>query len=233
MAKQPPVERFKLSCEVETINLGPTLAALTKMGLTNLGFELITDVRAFAKNTHPEIRGAIFLAEWIKEHPTFKSKEAVNAFKADGRGDGHSAYGAITNLVDNGILKKIGEGMYSRADVKHLAAPKKKLKAKPSQSVNKYTISNGDFIVRIARRNHGRINTTSLRKVFEADGRMSSSISPTINALLNAKKLKRAGVVGGGEYLLVTKAQKPKPKAKPVTNGHAVPSAPVEAVTNG
>lgn len=221
MVKPPPIERFKLSCEVDAAQLGPTLAIFTKMGLTNLDFELITDVRTFNKVARPEIRSQDLLAEWVKDHPTFKATEVVKMFDADGRSKG-AVYPAIAALVEKGILKKLSPGNYTRADVKQIAA-------KSSASTNKYAISNGDFILRAARRAHGRINTTSLRKLFEADGRMSSSISPTLNTLVTSKVIKR---VGEGEYELRTKAT-PKPKTptsptQPVANGHAV-----EASING
>lgn len=230
MAKLPPIERFRVTTFVPKELLGEVMAALTRLGLNEVSFDLVADVPSFARNAKPEVPNTEFLAAWVAEHPTFKAVEAVRAFEADGRSKTQT-YPAIATLVEKGILTKLGPGEYSRADVKHLPAPKTSTKT-PSQSINKYAISNGDFILRCARRSHGRTSTTSLRKLFVADKRVSSSISPTLNSLVRAKQIKR---VGEGEYVLLAKAAKAKPEKPPKLNGAghvATESAAVE-VTHG
>jgi hypothetical protein len=240
MAKLPTVERFKLSCEVEATNLGPTLAQFTKMGLTNLGFELITDVRRFNKNIKPdapdvpEIGTTALLTAWIKDHPTFKAIEAVKHLEANGHTRG-SAYPALRDFVEKGILKKLEPGHYSRADVKHLTGPKKTKPAKQTRRVirpvRSFDKRGEDVILSYGKRNHGRFNTAKLVEVFLKEGRAKNSVYASIDALLKAKRAKRVGDNGSGQYVLLTKpAKTPKPKihAPPRPNGSMIPAAPVE-----
>src|SRR5437879_2452520 len=99
MAKNQPaqIERFRISSEIESANLGPVVAQLTKLGLLNIHFELITDVATFRQKTNHAVKSVAFLAEWVKDHPTFKALEARDHFLANGRTRG-SAYPAITAL---------------------------------------------------------------------------------------------------------------------------------------
>jgi hypothetical protein len=52
MAKTPPatVERFRIHAETSKEQMGDVLAELTKMGLLNIGYELVTDVLTFRTN---------------------------------------------------------------------------------------------------------------------------------------------------------------------------------------
>lgn len=229
MAKPPvTVDRFKLSCECEVTDLGAIIAQLTKMGLTNLHFELMTDVATFRQKTNHAIKAADFLTGWIKDHPTFKAAEVIQAFKADGRTAG-SGYSGLRDLVDANILKKLGEGNYARADVKAIAPPAKKAKkakkAKPQKPVNshqmRYVVPNPALIMRIAKRKKGHFTVADIKAAFEKDGRPPSSASPAIKDLLDKKSIKR---IADGEYQII---ETPAPK----TNGNTV--AAVEGVTNG
>lgn len=194
----PVIERFRISSEIEAANLGPVIAQLTKMGLTNIHFELITDVVTFRQKTNHEIKSVEFLAGWVKDNPTFKAIEACKYFEANGRTRG-SAYPALAELVEAGVLKKLDDpGHYARADVKHIAPPKKHAKTKTkviAKKANgqKYAVPNGDFILRVARRKHGRFHTADIKKAFKKDGRPPSSASPAINDLLTKKLISRIG----------------------------------------
>ena len=128
---------------------------------------------------------------------------------------GTSAYHSLTKLVDDGTLKKIGEGMYSRTDVKHLAAPKKA--KKPTQ--DRREIDHRTFLLRTASRNHGKFTTSKMKEWFDKDGRKPGNVSPTIAALMKKKQIKR---VGDSEYVLAKASPK---KAEPKTNGAAVATA--------
>ena len=127
MPKTETVERFKVTeAEVGVADFGPAMVLLAQIpGLKVIGSELVTDVRAFARKTTHTIKSEDFLGEWIKDHPTFKAIEPVQAFKADGRTAG-AAYTALRILTANKVLKQLGEGNYARTDVKSLTAPKKK-----------------------------------------------------------------------------------------------------------
>lgn len=215
MPKEPPVERFRITCEVEPANLGPTVAQLTKLGLSNIHFELVEDVRTFAKRTNHEVSSEALLLEWIKDHPTFKAIEACKHFEANGRTKG-STYPALGVLVEKKVLKKLDQGNYARADVKHLAAPKTKPKGRVINEV-----SHRDFILRTARRNHGRFSAAKIKELFEKEGRNRDSVSTAIDALLKRKLVKR---VGDGEYVLLQKTTQPPP-VKSNGNGATVEEA--------
>lgn len=228
MPKLPTVDRFRLSCECEVSDLGPIIAQLTKMGLTNLHFDLMTDVPTFRQKTNHEVKSAEFLAEWVKDHPTFKAIDACKHFEANGRTKG-SAYPALSELVEAGVLKKLDPGHYARADVKALAAPKKvkKAAAKPVNShQTRYAVSNPALIMRLAKRRGGTFTSMQIKAGFEKDGRPTSSVSPALNDLVAKKAIKR---ISEGEYQIVEAKSKP-----PVsTNGNGTTATPVEGAANG
>jgi len=219
MPKELPIERFRIWIDdVDPADVGPTVAALTKLGRGKVGFELIEDVRSFAKKASHEVNAAEFLAPWIAEHPTFRATEVVKHFEANGRSGG-SAYSALTALAENKVLKKLGPGNYARADIKHLAGPSAPKKIANAQ---KYAVPNATFALRAARRSHGRCNITSLKRLFEKDGRNPASVSPTLNDLIEKKLLKR---VNDGEYVMLQAKppsnRSPKPNEQPKPNGSA------------
>jgi hypothetical protein len=215
MPKPPPVEYFRVTCEVDAATLGATIAALTKMGVARIATDLVTAEATFKQKNSYAIKTEDFLAEWIAEHPTFRASEAVKHCRADGRTDG-AAYTALRMMVENKFLKKLSPGQYSRADVKAIAAPKKKKKAKATKP-QRHDISGPDFALRLMSRNHGRVTSATLKKHFESDGRAPAGVGPTLNHLLKRKAIKR---LGDGAYELAPKK----------TNG----AAPViEAAANG
>ncbi len=217
MPKPPPVEYFECICRMPVLTAGPIMAQLSKMeGLDVSAPHLVTEIKTFrqnAVNTHPQVSSRDYLLEWIKDHPTFRAKEAVAHFNADGRSK-NSAYPVLSAAVEEGILKKLGPGEYSRADVKHLPAPKK---AKKQVQVRR-DVDHPTFLLRNASRNHGRFNTSWMKAQFEKDGRKAGNVSPTIAKLMKLKQIKR---VGDSEYVLMSKATAPKKQAVK-TNGAAV-----------
>lgn len=243
MPKELPVERFRIWVDdVDPPDVGPTVAALTKLGRGRVGFELIEDVRTFAKRTNHEVGSEAFLLEWIKDHPTFRAIEACKHFEANGRTKG-SAYPALGVLVEKKILKKLDPGNYARADIKHIAPPTKNKPAKkrrmakgPPKTFDK---RGEDVILSFARRNHGRFNTAKLCEVFEEDGRAKNSVYASIDALLKNKMAKRVGGSGSGQYVLLNKGQtdrvKTKKKAPPKANGGTTPTPAeiAQEVTHG
>jgi len=224
MPKPPPVEYFECVCRMPVLTAGPIMAMLTKIeGLDVSAPHLVSEVKAYSRNTavtgsNPEMGTKAFLTEWSKANPTFKASDAVKALRADGRGGGSAAYPALNALVEDGTLKKLSPGQYSRADVKHLPAPKK---AKKNPTPDRREVDHRTFLLRAASRNHGRFNTSWMKAQFEKDERTPGNVSPTIAVLLKKKAIKR---VGEGEYVLMQKAASPK-KAEPKTNGAAVVTA--------
>lgn len=227
MVKPPPtVDRIGFYFETSIDDAGKFIAMLTKEGVERLKHELITDVITFRQKprTNHDIKSEDFLTAWIKDHPTFRAREAIAAFKEDGRTAG-AGYTALRMLTENKVLKKLGEGQYSRADVKHLAGPNKKAKAKPEAKAvatqNKYAVNNFDYVVRLAKRGNGRFTSAKIKEHFAKDGRATSGVGPTITRLVKNKVVKS---LGDGAYELIV----------PKVNGAAAPTAPeVTEAANG
>ena len=211
MAKQPTIDRFKISVESDAVQLGPNLAALNKMGLTVTGCELITDVKTYRGGHGTKGVSADLLREFIKDHPTFAAIQAVNYFKERGSTQ-NATYPTLVKLVELGELKKMAPGQYARADVKQIAAPKGPGKG---NGVHKTFAKRGeDVMLAHAKRNHGRLNTGKLIEIFEKEGRAKGSVYGSFNKLLSAGKVKRVGETGSGSYVLLTKAATPKKARK-------------------
>jgi hypothetical protein len=233
MPKPPPIERFKVATVCDKAILGEVIAALTKMGLDNITFDLVTEVVTFRNNSGGT---GELLQAWVNDHPTFKAIDAARHFEANGLTRG-SCYPALRALVEKGILKKLSPGNYAHANVKHIEGPKKEKKTRVAKSPPKTFDKRGeDVIITYAKRNHGRFNTAKLVEIFTSEGRAQNSVYASIDALIKHKQAKRVGDKGSGQYVLLSKATKPKatPKPKPskvaapVTNGSAV-----EEVTHG
>jgi hypothetical protein len=208
--------------------LGEAVAALTKLGLSEVHFELMTDVPAFARNNSGhEVKATDFLEAFIADHPTFSQKDVTAAFKADGRLPSASYY-AMTKLLEQGSIKKLDDyGNYSRTDVKHIEAPKKeKTKAKQEKPAPRdhFDVNHRDFILRYARQHAGKFSMPKLRAHFEKNGRKPSSVGSALDMLVKRKQIKG---LGEGNYMLVVETKNNKP------NGVDQQPAETEEVTNG
>jgi hypothetical protein len=130
---------------------------------------------------------------------------------AAGRDKGGVYYG-ISKLMEKGVVKKIGVGMYSRSDVKQITGPPAE-----KREVKKDGVSNADFAIRIASRAHGKFSSASLKAPFEKDGRSRTSVGPVIASLLKSSRAER---VSEGHYVLLKdkpaskKSARKKPAAK-------------------
>ncbi len=127
MAKQPIVEshRFRIYCEADSAHMGPILAQLTLMGVDNIGYELITDVKAYGgkpKQPHGMTAQEQSVA-WIAEHPTFRVRDLGQYFKEIGR-PATTAHYVTRVMTEQGLLRNLGEGNYQSVDVKLIEAPK-------------------------------------------------------------------------------------------------------------
>jgi hypothetical protein len=197
MAKQVEVQnRFRIFAEVEAVELGPRLVQFAEMGLQGIGHELITDVISFKGNGPRKAHdstGDQFAAAWVAEHPTFRALELVNYFR-DGERTAGSAYTALRNMVAQDIVVKVAPGMYRRADVRELEAPKESQRGKHGHI--RHEVTNWDFI-RNAMKHRKRITAAELRTLFKEDGRNEASITPILTKMRAAKQLKD---VGPGEY---------------------------------
>lgn len=203
--KLPATDRFQVSCDCEAAQLGDIIAMLTKMGFQHVQYNLITSVQTFRNNVRkdddgpPKPTSEQLLMQFIKDHPTFKANQASQYLAENGYSKNGSFY-AINKLVANKILKSLGDGHYSRTDVKHLAPPKKKEKPRVMHDV-----PHPEAILRLARRNHGRVNIEGLRKYFKAEGRNVNSLHPALHDLVRGNLLSK---LSSGAYEIV----KPKPE---------------------
>jgi hypothetical protein len=232
MAKTETIDRFTISIDVDSDEMGLVVATLNRLPLKNkkIRFDMTTEVRTFNNKTVHEVKAEEFLAAWVADHPTFKASDAVKHFRDNGRNDG-ACYGALRMLCEKKILKKLEAGHYARADIKQIAAPKKLER-------EHHEIDHREFILRYARQHHGRMSTAKLRAHFDLHGRKPTSVGGALNVLLQKKMIKS---LGDGEYEL---RAKPETKAKaPPPDNAAPPLLPLaklngstahgEAVTHG
>lgn len=191
MAK-PPVtrERFRIHAEASKEQMGHVLAELTRLGLDNVGYELITDIKAWGtaeRKTHATTAEQA-ITEYIKDNPTFAIGGLVEHFKAEGRTTG-ALYQAAKVMVKKKLLTRLGDGNYQRADVKAIAPPKsteKKLK-RPGNKVHRYEVMNKDVILK-AIKGRAKFTVAELQKLFKKMKRNPKSVSAII-ALLKRDKI--------------------------------------------
>lgn len=208
MAKQPITQdRFRIHAETSLEQMGSVLAELTRLGLTNVGYELITDVKAWGRKAY-DTTVVDAVAEWIKEHPTFHIGEMI----ADTGRARDAIYKAVKGMVGKKLLTKLGAGNYQSADVKAIAPPKAapvaEKKARPANTVAHYDISNKDLIWRHIK-GRTRFKLAELRVLFRANNRPENSASPLMTKMAGEKLIK---LVGPGEYLVLKKAIKARAK---------------------
>jgi hypothetical protein len=219
MAKEATRDRYRIHADTSLEEMGVVLAALTRMGLQNIGYELITDVRAFGHNKTHETSAEYEVTEYIKDHPTFTIADVVAHLKSQGRSAG-AAYTAVRVMVQKKSLVKLSPGNYQRADVKAIAAPKP-AKTAPGNGHARtvFSITGKDSIWRQIR-NRKKFTSQELTVLFRAQGRNPNSVSPLLTAMVVAKQIKQTGV---GEYVVLKKAVTVKgAKTKKAKSGASV-----------
>lgn len=200
-------DRFKIIAEVEAENLGPLLAQLAKMGLQNLGYELITDTLAFGKNAPRKVhdtKAEDFARAWIADHPSFKAIDLIEHFRENGRTNG-AGYTALRVLVADGTLKQLGEGNYQRADVRAIAGPKTHGGAR-----QRFEISNRDLIWRYLR-TRTKFKIAELTTLLRTNGRPPSSATSLISKFRHDGYLK---LLGDGKYQVIKRPKPATPRDK-------------------
>jgi hypothetical protein len=209
MAKKDPetIDRYKIFAETSMEQMGFVLAALTRMGLQNIGYELITDVNLFKtkeRKVH-EVSVEDFAAEYVKAHPRFKSTELVAHFKAAGRTPS-GAYYAIKRLTEANVVRKSGDEIVR---VEALAAPEQK-------RTGHYAVANKDLIAN-AIKGRKQFAVRELRDLFVKEGRPEKSISPILSRMVQHKEVK---LVSTGQYIVLAKGAKVAAEAPaPAHNG--------------
>jgi hypothetical protein len=185
MAKAPSVEYFNLHIQrVPKDQLGETMSALVKLGLTDVRPELITEIARFGQRT-PAGDNLETLREWIAHHPTFKASEFANHLDTLGRAK-TSAYHTLATLVDEGALKKVGVGEYVR---KGAFLPGNK--SKPVKPAKGQRIGNTEFILKFAGKRKGQIERLALLDAFKQDKRNLKAISTALKSLMHMGKIER------------------------------------------
>lgn len=199
MAKQPEVtELCRIHAETTLDQMGHALAALARMGLTNIGYELVTEVATFKKKQSHDTNSENFATEWLNDHPTFKATELVKHFEDNGR-TGGAAYTALRVLVEKSALKKLSPGHYQRADVKAIAGPK-------------HEISNRDFIWKTIGKRKS-FTALELTQAFKADGRPTQSMTSVLAKMAAAKEVK---MLGDGKYEVVKHSADARSQSSPL-----------------
>jgi hypothetical protein len=125
MAKQPETkDRYRIQADnIPLEGLGVVLAALARLGIINVAYELITDILAYKAPPRVFETDAIDAARtFIKQHHTFKARELTTVFEQEGRSQANG-FSVMKRLVELGELRKLGGGHYQSTEVKALAAP--------------------------------------------------------------------------------------------------------------
>lgn len=213
-------DRFRIFAETSSEAMGPLLAQLTRMGLENIGYELITDVATFKdrKRVVHDVNARDFASQWIETHPTFTMKELQAYFKANDRAATTANY-AVGQMVDDKIVVRLGVGNYRRADVQALAGPKSEgnVRTRVRGAVPKYDVPNFDVILKMMR-NRKTITVASARELLIQEGRNGKSASPIISRMSSSGLLKQ---LAPGEYEVLDAAKEAAAalKMKPSTSG--------------
>jgi len=143
MAKTPPAtaERFRIHAESSMEHMGFVLAELTKLGLQNVGYELITDVVTFRKNgarkasaapaspvpkkrLRREIKNKDVILKRIKGRASFTLKELRDHFMNIGRNP-VSISPLVDQMLKANLVTRLDAGVYAWGKVKKKKAAKK------------------------------------------------------------------------------------------------------------
>lgn len=222
MAKRPimTVDRFRIFAETSSESMGPLLAQLTRMGLENIGYELITDIRTFKNAPRAVYEGGTgeeFAMAWIKDNPTFRVRDLAHYFKEKGRPASSAHYIART-LADKKAIRSLGGGNYQSAEVKALGHAKKD-KPSPAKPASKrvgkasprYETPNYDVLLAYIQ-GRDTLKTAEASRYLEEQGRNAKSASPMISRMASQGLLK---LIEPGHYRVLKKAAKTKPIGEP------------------
>lgn len=223
MAKSTPEtsDRFRIFAETSSEEMGPLLAQLTRMGLQNIGYELITDVVRFNQNERVkhDTGAEEFALSFLTNNPTFKVLDLVRHFEADDR-PGNGAYSVVRRLVEKELVVKLGPGNYQRADVKAIAAPAVKEKETHTRRGKspRYEVSNETLLLKYIR-GKKRVTVQQAGAYLEGEGRNKKSASPLIGKFAKDGLLKQ---IEPGNYEVLP----PKKAAKAVAKLNGQSSSP-------
>lgn len=260
MAKEPETrERFRILCEVEPEKLGGVIATLTKIGVSQVHHELITDVLAYkARKEYQvnEVNSREFARDYVNKHPTFEIAALVKHFTEAGR-TGAGAYAAARLLIEEGVLRKLSPGQYQSVNVKALPAPKAKMLAAPAKPANTakakaprgrkavkdfryYEVSNKDFLLGLLK-GRTEIHASVVTEAFVKAGRPERSAGSMMTQLGYLGYIKK---MGEGTWKVLAKAHRvtgpiakrrvtPGKPQQQVNGADTTPATPVVETPNG
>jgi len=220
MAKPPPEERFRVVCNhVAKEKLGDVMAALAKLDINDVSFDLVTDVKMFNKRITHDLKAEDFLKQWIADgHAEFKASDAVTYFDLHNRTAG-AAYTALRTLVEKKELRKVGKAQYGPPLklLTHHKPKKAKATKKQDRSAPRHTTSNAAYLISWANKFHGGvINRAKAIGALRQAHRSSAGISSTLRDLQADGRIER---MEEGVYKVLKKNG----------NGAAVPAGVDEA----
>ncbi len=246
MAKQPAEHhhRFKIHFDIDADKAGPILATLTLMGVENVGYEVVTDIKAWGKGPQKRYDSTAVetTAAWMEKNPTFHVRELGQHFKDQGRSQTTAHY-AVRVMSEKGLIRDLGDGNYQSMAIKHIEGPKpkalpapppknlsvrvkKKAKAaakaaepekrtRPPNPTARFEVTNRDLIEKKIK-NRKRFTVKELQQFFRDEKRNDHSVSPILTKLIADKRIK---MIQPGEYEVLphNKANGAEPTAGVVT----------------
>lgn len=227
MAKPPEIiqDRFRIVCEVDEQTMGSVVGQLTRMGLQGIGYELISDIKAWGRNgarvTHPTSAQEAVIA-YMEDHPAFQTDEIVAHFKAEGR-TSTSCYGALKTLLGKKKIAKPRPGNYQRID--GLLAPPAAAAEETSPkgfhpgedpthkapatgkkqrggATPRYEVGNKALILAHIK-THKTFTVKEIQELLQQQGRNAASASPVLSVFMNKDKL--IEMIEPGKYRRITK----------------------------
>lgn len=220
MPREPEtVDRFKLSAHVELPDMGPLLAQLVRMGLTDIHYELVTDVIQFRNNRqrHPAsapvepeplmlpkpnkrgghrkdkfaVSGEDVIWRHVKNRTIpFMVKELHTLFKGLGRTPA-SASPLLHKMTEAGVLKRISKGVY-QVDKGRPKRNKSPAAAKAHNlNAKHYDVSNRDLVLGYAQ-DHPTFTAADIIALFKGKGRPKASASATVSVLCGKGTIKKS-----------------------------------------
>ena len=213
MAKQPETkDRYRIQADnIPLEGLGVVLAALARVGINNVQYELVTDILAYKAPPRVFETDAIEVARtFIKQHHTFKACELTTVFEQERRSQA-SGFSVIRRLVELGELRKLGGGHYQSTDVKALAAPEEAAKppqeSEPEDSTaatkKRYSVSNIDLVWNGIKR-RSKASRQEMTQILVDGDRPKSSVNSLTAKLVERGKLM---ALGEGWYDVIKQAK--------------------------
>jgi hypothetical protein len=208
MAKQPETQdHYRIHADnIEFVGLGAVLAALARLGIVNVTYELVTDILAYKVAPRVfDIDAKELARTFIKQHHSFKARELTAVFEQEGRSQANG-FSVIKKLVELGELRSLGGGHYQSTDVKALAAPAEAAqlpKAGAEQSADakqrRYPISSIVLIWNAIQRRK-EVTRAEIAQMMIDAGRPKKSTDGVVGKLKEGGKLKS---VSDGVYEVI------------------------------